>query len=239
MIVGYFFIGIVSLLAAYVLFLWICSLLVNPNQEYEQNSCFYRFLLNSATGIGLKALHIRVHVCGMEKVPVGVKLVFVGNHRSNFDPIITWYVFQKWQIAFISKAENFEIPIFGRLIRKCCFMVIDRENPRNALTTVNKAAKLLEKQEVSIGVYPEGTRSKTGELLPFHNGVFKIAKKAAMPIVVLSVIGTEQIHRNTPFHKSDVYLDVVDVLPAAEVKQMKTAEIGDRVRKALASTNKR
>ena len=104
--------------------------------------------------------------------------MFVGNHRSNFDPIIEWLVLKPWDIAFISKGENFKIPFFGRIIRKCCFMPIDRENPRKALRTINKASDLLQSGEVSIGVYPEGTRSKTGELLPFHDGVFHIAKKA-------------------------------------------------------------
>lgn len=105
--------------------------------------------------------------------------MFVGNHRSNFDPIIEWLVLKPWDIAFISKGENFKIPFFGRIIRKCCFMPIDRENPRKALRTINKASDLLQSGEVSIGVYPEGTRSKTGELLPFHDGVFHIAKRPA------------------------------------------------------------
>lgn len=122
--------------------------------------------------------------------------MFVGNHRSNFDPIIEWLVLKPWDIAFISKGENFKIPFFGRIIRKCCFMPIDRENPRKALRTINKASDLLQSGEVSIGVYPEGTRSKTGELLPFHDGVFHIAKKAGTPIVVMSIRGTEQIHKN-------------------------------------------
>lgn len=58
-------------------------------------------------------------------------------------------------LAFVSKAENFQIPIFGRIIRRCCFMAIDRENPRNALLTIEKAAKLIASDEVSIGIYPE------------------------------------------------------------------------------------
>lgn len=66
-------------------------------------------------------------------------------------------------------------------------MAIDRENPRNALLTIEKAAKLIESDEVSIGIYPEGTRSKECVLLPFHNGVFKIAQKASVPIVVASI----------------------------------------------------
>ncbi len=218
----------------YVLFLVVCSLFVNPKKEYENHSRFYRTLLNGATALAMKILRIRIHPSNVAMVEQDTKnLLFVSNHRSNFDPIITWHVFKKWQPAFVSKAANFKIPIFGRFIRKCCFMAIDRENPRNALKTIHKAAGLLQKGEVSVGIYPEGTRSKECNLLPFHNGVFKIAQKANAPIVVLFVSGTEQIHKNYPFHHTDVYLDVLEVIPADTVKASKTDALGEHIREKM------
>ena len=217
----------------YILFLTVCALLVDPTKEYGKDSRFYRFLLYSATDAALKLLRIQVHTTGTEKLPPDKKILFVGNHRSNFDPIITWHIFKDHNLAFISKAENFKIPWFGRIIRRCCFMAIDRENPRNAITTINKAAALLARQEVSIGVYPEGTRSKDGTLLPFHNGVFKIAQKADADIAVLAVRGTETIHKRVPFRTCHVYLDVVEVIAAAEIRKEKTDAIGSRVRMLL------
>lgn len=223
-----------GLFLSYALFLLVCSLFINAKKEYENHSRFYRTLLNGATAFAMWIMRIRIHTCGLEKVPQDTKnLLFVSNHRSNFDPIITWHIFKKWQPAFVSKASNFKIPIFGRFIRKCCFMAIDRENPRNALKTILKAAELLKKGEVSIGIYPEGTRSKECKLLPFHNGVFKIAQKANADIVVLAVSGTEQIYKNYPFHHTDVYLDVLEVIPAETVKATKTDVLGERVRTDL------
>lgn len=234
MLIWKILLGILGVATLYILFLVVCSLFVNPNKEYETHSAFYRHLLNTVTAIGLKIMRVRVHATGIEKIPVGTRrILFVGNHQSNFDPIVTWHILKPWQIAFISKADNFKIPIFGRFIRKCCFMAIDRENPRNALKTVNKAAGLLTKGEVSVGVYPEGTRSKSGELLPFHNGVFKIAQKANAPIVVLSVIGTRDIHKNYPLHHTDVYLDVLEVIPPDAVAHTKRDALGNRIRNLL------
>lgn len=224
---------LLALLLLYILFLGICCLFIDPDKAYEKNSPFYRFLLDSATAAAMKLLRIRVHVSGIEKIPKDTKVLFVSNHRSNFDPIITWYILKKWKIAFVSKPSNFKIPFFGRIIRKCCFMPIDRENPRNAIVTINKAAKLLKKQEVSIGIYPEGTRSKNGQLLPFHNGVFKIAQKAEAAIVVLCVTGTEKISKRTPFRRTDVYLDVLEVFSAQGIKETKTEMIGTAVRRLL------
>ena len=224
---------LLALLLLYILFLGICCLFIDPDKAYEKNSPFYRFLLDSATAAAMKLLRIRVHVSGIEKIPKDTKVLFVSNHRSNFDPIITWYILKKWKIAFISKPSNFKIPFFGRIIRKCCFMPIDRENPRKALPAINRAAKLLRKQEVSIGIYPEGTRSKSCKLLPFHNGVFKIAQKAEAPIVILCVTGTEKISKRTPFRRTDVYLDVLEVFPAQGIKETKTEMIGTAVRRLL------
>lgn len=236
MIILYILGFILGLFVLYVLFLGICCLFVNPKKEYENNSPFYRFLLTSATAVAMKLLRVNIHVTGLEKLPKGEKLLFVCNHRSNFDPLITWVVLKDWKIAFVSKPSNFKIPFFGRIIRKCCFMAIDREDPRKAIVTINKAAELLKKEEVSVGIYPEGTRSKKGELLPFHNGVFKIAQKANAPIAVLSITGTETIHSLTPFQASHVYLDVLEVLPAENIKATRTEMIGTAV-KHLIETN--
>lgn len=233
MVVVYILLGILAVLLLYICFLAICSLCVDPKKEYEKNSRFYRTLLYSASAAALKVLRIRVHTSGLEKIPQDQKLMFVGNHRSNFDPIIEWLVLKPWDIAFISKGENFKIPFFGRIIRKCCFMPIDRENPRKALGTINKASDLLQSGEVSIGVYPEGTRSKTGELLPFRDGVFRIAKKAGTPIAVISIRGTEQIHKNVLRRHSDVYLDIVQVIPASDVENGTTHTIGAEIRNML------
>lgn len=225
-IILYILLALLAAVLGYILFLTVCALAVNPGREYENHSRFYRALLNGATAAAMKLLRIRVETTGLEALPQSKNILFVSNHRSNFDPIVTWYALKKWDIAFVSKPENFKIPIFGRLIRKCCFMSIDRKNPRNAIKTIQKAADLLQKGEVSVGIYPEGTRSKSGELLPFHNGVFKIAQKAGAPIAVLTVSGTETIHKNYPFRSSTVHLKVAAVLAPGG----RTDEIGTRVR---------
>ena len=233
MIILYVILGIIAVFLLYVGFLAICSLFVDPNKEYTHNSRFYRALLNGASYMAFKFLRVKIHTTGIEKIPKEQKMLFVGNHRSNFDPIVEWLVLKKWEIAFISKADNFKVPFFGRFIRKCCFMAIDRENPRKALVTINKATELLCDNEVSIGVYPEGTRSKSGELLPFHDSVFRIAKKADSPIVVMSIRGTERIHKNVLRRRTDVYLDIAKVILADEIKAKKTHEIGECVKTAL------
>lgn len=222
-------IAIAAVLALYILILTIAALAVNPKKRYTHNNRLYRFILNKSTLAALKLLRIKVTVTGKEQLPADERFLFVCNHRSNFDPLITWSVLEKYDLAFISKPENFKIPFFGRIIRKCCFMPIDRENPKNAIKVIRDASSLIKSGEVSVAVYPEGTRSKTCTLLPFHSVMLKIAQQANAPIAVSVITGTEAVHKNIIRRKSRVELKVVEVLPAETVKNMKTADLGDYI----------
>lgn len=224
--------GLVCLLIAYILLVVISCLFADRHKVYDKNSRYFRFLLNSSTGLAVKLIRIKLKVTGTEKLPDG-RFLLVSNHRSKFDPILSWYAFRKYDLAFISKYENFEVPIFGRIIRKCCFMGIDRKNPRKAAKTIIQSVKLIKSDECSVAVYPEGTRNYGDGLLPFHNAVFKIAQKADVPIVVLTAKGTYEIQNNFPLHKSIVNLDIVDIIPAGEVKALSTTQIGDRIQASM------
>ena len=232
LIILWVLLGLVGVFLAYIFTIIISALLVNMKKEYPQESKFYRFLLNSATFFATKLIRIKLHVTGMEKVPGG-RFLLVSNHRSKFDPILSWLVFGDCQLAFISKPENFKIPVFGRLIHRLCFMAIDRENPRNAVKTINRAVDLMNRDVATIGVYPEGTRNYGDGLLPFHNAMFKIAQKANVPVVIITVKGTYEIQKNYPLHRSHVYIDVLDVIDAETVKKTKTAILGEKVREIM------
>lgn len=221
---------LLAVIFMYAIFTAVCSIFVDPGKEYEHNSRFYRFLLNSWTAVAIRLLRLRIKAVGLEKIPRDTRFVMVCNHRSNLDPIVTWYLLKDYDLAFISKPENFKIPFFGRIIRKCCFLPIDRVNPRNALRTIEKAAELIKNDEVSIGVYPEGTRNKSDAvLLPFHNGVFKIAQRADVPVVVATVKGTEQVSKRYPFRSTRIVFEVLDVIPPEELPARRTVELGKKI----------
>ena len=119
-------------------------------------------------------------------------------------------------------------------MRKILCLPLDRNNDREALKAILKAIQFLKEDKASIAVFPEGGTSKSGLLQPFRNGAFKIAQKAGVPIVVCALTNTKAILKNMFRRKTDVYLDVLDVIPVSEVTANKTtAEIGDRVHKIL------
>ena len=176
---------------------------------------------------------VRVELGGTELLPEG-RFLLVCNHLSMFDPIVTEYALRGYELAFISKAANFKIPFYARLSYGAGFLPINRENDREALKTILFAADYLKKDFCSMVVYPEGTRSKTGELGPFHAGSFKIAQRANVPVVVASVRGTPLVGRNFPFRSTRVRLQILGCIPAGQVKAMNTQELSALCREQIA-----
>ena len=107
--------------------------------------------------------------------------------------MVQWWVLRRWPLAFVSKPSNMRKFVIGPFVRRCCFLPIDRENARNALTTINAAAGLIRSHVCSFAIYPEGTRSKSGELLPWHAGSLKIAQKANIPAETVKAATTNAL----------------------------------------------
>ena len=219
----------------YWILLFISSCVVDTKKLYDKHSSYYRWLLVSSTWHLVFFGRVHFHTKGFEKFPRDQRFLLVCNHRSKLDPITTWFLLQDYDLAFISKKENFEVPCWGRLIRRCCFLPIDRENPRNAMKTIEMAADLIKNDQVSIAVYPEGTRNFGDGLLPFHNGIFKIAQKAGVPVVICGISGADKMPKNFPLHKTDIYFEVLDVLSAEQVASQRCNDIGDYARGLMLS----
>ncbi len=176
----------------------------------------------------LVMLGIRVTVKGADKLP-STPYLLVGNHRSAFDPLCSLVAFSN-EMVFVAKPGVMKIPVIGSVLERLCFLAIDRENARNAVTTIKRSAELIKDVGLSVGIYPEGTRSKDGNLLPFHAGSFKIAKLAGCPVAVVTI----RYEKNglLPWNKR-VYLQVVDVMDEAFVAENNTAAMSERAEAAI------
>lgn len=218
----------VAVVLLHLIFCFAISAFTDLSKPCRERKPLYRKILAVTAAGVLRLSRVRVHISG-EELPAG-RFLLVSNHLSNFDPIVCIDKFRKHEIAFVSKPENFRIPILGKFVHNCNYLPIDRENARNAMRTINDAAELIKDDVCSIGIYPEGTRSKTGELGPFHDGVFRIAYKSKVPVAVVTVRGTESIAKNYPFKHTDVYMDVVQVIPYEDYSEERYGEFGERVR---------
>ena len=177
----------------------------------------------------LLILGMRVTATGTDTLPT-IPFLLVGNHRSAFDPLCTITALPGRNMVFVAKPSVLNIPVIGQVLRRLSFLSIDRENARNAVTTIKQAAHLVADVGLSVGIYPEGTRSKTEEMLPFHAGSFKIAKLAECPVAVVSI--RYEKSRILPWGKR-VHIHVVEVLDADAVAQHSTGEMAEMAKEAI------
>ena len=220
-----------GLLLLHVLVLALASLFVDKKNPNPKLFPFYRKLIILSVGPVLQAGRVRVELVGAEKLPAGGFLL-VGNHRSDFDPITAMWALRKWGLTFVTKKENVDIPVGGRIIVGSGCLSLDRSDDKQGLMVIRQAVRRIRAGD-AIGIYPEGTRSKTGELLPFRVGCFKAAQWAKCPLVVLKVENSELVEKNFLRRRTTVRLTVKAVLPYDEIADMDTAEIGNRVRDIL------
>ena len=170
---------------------------------------------------------------GLDKLPKGRSFLLVSNHRSFFDPLLLMWKLAPWHIAFVTKPENFRYPFFRTIAPAAGYMPIDRENNREALKTILQAADYLKRGVCSVGIYPEGTRSKTCELLPFHYGSFKAAQRGGAPVAVCCVTGTEKLKRGFLLHPHRVRFEVLELIEAEQVKAMSSKDLAEYSRSRI------
>ncbi len=151
---------------------------------------------------------VHLTVIGEENIPVGEPVLYVGNHRSFFDVVIT-YPRCKGLTGYIAKESILKVPILGTWMRRLYCLALNRDNTREALKTILKAIEYV-KSGISICIFPEGTRSHDpDQLLPFKEGSLKIAEKTGCAIVPMSISNTDEILENHfPWiHSTNVILE--------------------------------
>jgi 1-acyl-sn-glycerol-3-phosphate acyltransferase len=127
---------------------------------------------------------------GLEHLKPDTGYVFVSNHLSYMDTPVMLGTLPS-DFRFLAKEGLFQIPFLGTHLKRAGHIAVPREDPRAALRTLSHAAKTMEK--TSILVFPEGGRSRTGELQPFEEGAAYLAIKAQAPLVPIALIGTREV----------------------------------------------
>ena len=225
----------IGFFALYALGFVLLSLFVDKSKPQAKPNRFYLAVFVETIALYFRLARIEIRVRGKEKVPANGNFLLVSNHLSDHDFMSMLVTLRGRSIPFVSKPENFDKPIIGRMLHKSGFLAINRQEARQALLTIREVANRLKSMPISYGVFPEGTRNRESntELLPFHEGVFLMAKKAGVPIVVVRVTGTDRVKKRAPWRKTRVYVDFVDVIGAETVKSERSHELSELARERM------
>ena len=135
-------------------------------------------------------------------------------------------------LAFVAKKSNFKIPLAYWHLHKVLYLPIDRNDLMQSLQVMKLCSERIANNVTSYAIFPEGTRSKTGELGPFHEGVFNVAIKAHCPIVICTIKGTDKVKKRWP-RITKTQIDVVATLPPEDFEGKTAKAVSDQVREII------
>jgi 1-acyl-sn-glycerol-3-phosphate acyltransferase len=221
------------LLALYTVVIGIPVIAVSP---FDREARAVRALGRTWIRWILGTFRIRVLVEGLENVPLRAPVIFMSNHQSQVDiaaiidslpPPVSW--------RFVAKKELVRVPVFGWCLVTTGQIIIDRGDREKAVASLRHAAERI-RNGASVIVFPEGTRSPTGSLRPFKSGPFHLAVEAQVPIIPVTVSGSQRI---TPKGRLEVHPGQVKIvfgkpIPTRGVRLEERAQLKTRVREAIA-----
>ena len=157
-------------------------------------------------GLALGLAGIRYRVRGREHIPPNRAVVFCSNHESNVDPPVLFQALHK-RLHVLFKAELTKLPVLGAVMVAGGFVPVERDRREASMASIDRAAESIRAGN-SFLIFPEGTRSKTEDLLPFKKGGFIMAIKAQAPIVPVAVSGGRAAMQKGSWFVRPVMVDV-------------------------------
>ena len=177
----------------------LCTVVDSTGRIYHAHARFWG-------RIGLLLAGVRLEVFDREKVPGEGPVIYMSNHQGNFD-ILSLFIAIPRQFSWIAKEELFAIPVFGHSMRRAGYVPLDRSDGRRAFKSLEAAAAMI-KNGKSVVIFPEGTRTTDGSLLPFKRGGFLLAEKAGVPIVPMTINGSGRVN---PCKRLEIYPGTITI----------------------------
>ena len=194
-------------------------------------------IVNWAFRVCLFLSGVDLTVLGEENVPKDKAVLYVGNHNSFFDILIT-YVRVPRPTGYVAKKEIKKVPLLRTWMKFLYCQFMDRDDLKSGMRTIIECIDLV-KKGISICIFPEGTRNKTHEaMLPFHNGSFRIAKKANCPIVPMTLVNTGSIFEDQfpKIRKAHVVLEYGKPFYLSDLDPEDQKNIGDYTKQIMEAT---
>lgn len=138
---------------------------------------------------GVRLAGIRIHTVGLDKLDASRTYIFMSNHVSNLDPPLMLPLIPR-RTSVMAKKELFDIPVLGKTMRMGSLVPVDRKNRDAGISAVRAAADVIRKG-INMTIYVEGGRSFDGKLIPFKKGPFYLAVECNVPVVPVTVVGTQ------------------------------------------------
>jgi len=187
-----------------------------------------------AMRLGTRILGLRLDVSGLDRVDLERSYIFMPNHLSFLDgPMVFMLIPQP--VRVILKKEVFRLPVVGPGMRFVGFVPVDRKGAKGGKVAIERAARLMKDKGFSFLIFPEGTRSRDGQLQRFRRGGFFLALESGAPIVPISIKGTYEMMPKGSFfiRKGHIRVTFHPAVPVEGYQAENLSELIDRVRSII------
>ena len=230
-----------TILIALTLFLYLVLLLpvlgiewiyhkINPEKaDYQQLR-----MVQAAFRLMLKMTGARIQVIGEENVPKDRAVLYVGNHKSYFDILLTYSRVPR-PTGYVAKKEMESFPILSIWMKRLHCLFLDRKDIKQGLKTILTGIDLI-KNGISVCIFPEGTRNKSNDrLLPFKEGSLKMAEKTGCPIIPFAITNSSKLFEDhMPFVRPcDIIIEYGKPIYPAELPKEEKKFLGAYCRKQI------
>jgi len=219
----------------YALFIPLAALIAFPWTFLTGKIDFLYRLAMWGAAAGIRVAGIRVQTAGLDRLDPSRTYIFMCNHVSNLDPPIVIPLIPR-RTSVLVKKEVFRIPILAQAMRLGSLVPVDRSDREAAIASLRVAGDVL-RSGINLTIFPEGTRSLDGKLLPFKKGPFYLALETGIPIVPMTILGTYQMMPKRRFAIRPGKATVVFHSPVSPSdfadKDQLIAAIRDRIASAL------
>ncbi len=176
-------------------------------------------------------------VKGRENIPDDKAVLYVGNHRSFFDIVLT-YPLVKGPTGYVAKKEMEKVPLLSIWMKDLHCLFLDRDNIKEGMKTILAAIEKA-KSGISICIFPEGTRNKTADtFLPFHEGSFKIAEKSGVPIIPMTIVNSAAVFEDhmPKIRKATVVIEYGKPIDVSALSREEKKNLGTSVKSVIEET---
>lgn len=172
-------------------------------------------------------------VIGLERIPKDEPVLFVGNHQSYFDIIISYSLMPRLT-GYVAKKEIEKIPLLRTWMKYLYCLFLDRDDIREGMKTIVQGIEYI-KNDISIAIFPEGTTSKDGVLLPFHEGSLKFAEKSGCKIVPMVQNNTRFLWemQKPKIRKTHTVLEFCEPIDVKELSKEERKHLGSHVKQII------
>jgi len=182
---------------------------------------------------------VKVTVKNPDNIDPSRSYIYMSNHQSNFDiPVLLAYL--PVQYRWLAKMELFRIPIFGFAMRRAGYISIDRSDRKAAILSLKHAAEII-RGGVSVLIFPEGTRSRDGNIRPFKSGGFILAIDSGAPIVPVIIHGTFPImpKDRLRIRPGNVVLEIEKPVETSAYSRKDKAELLEKIRRIITEAHEK